>query len=212
MGANDHDPIFTAIIIGGGIGGLRLPFRYSTLEWVCPCVRTGIHASRRWRGLVLWANAIRALDALGVAGQIRALKPPAPSAGLYTASGKVLLQASVEALERQVGEISIVVHRAELLAILRGALDTDVLHMGRRCTHVEQDNTGVKAYFDGGSVVSGDILIGADGIRSVVRSEIVGDGEPRYAGYTSYRAVTTFDHARFKFGDTGAAGCALISP
>ena len=79
--------------------------------------------------------------------------------------------------------------------------------MGRRCTHVEQDNTGVKAYFEDGTVVGGDILIGADGIRSVVRSEIVGDGEPRYAGYTSYRAVTSFDHARCKFGEYW--GCAL---
>ena len=98
-----------AIIIGGGIGGLATAIALQHAGWDAHVYeRTSTHRGVG-AGLVLWANAIRALDALGVAGQIRALKPPAPSAGLYTASGKILLQASVEALERQVGEMSIVV-------------------------------------------------------------------------------------------------------
>ncbi len=120
--------------------------------------------------------------------------------------GKPLLEASVEKLERQVGEISIVVHRAELLAILRSALEDHSVHLGQACTRVAQDGTGVQAHFEDGSVEHGDILIGADGIRSVVRSQLVGDGEPRYAGYTSYRAVTRFDHARIRPGEYWGRG------
>lgn len=47
----------------------------------------------------------------------------------------------------------------------------------------------------------GDVLIGCDGIRSVVRAQFVGDGEPMYAGYSGYRAITPFDPDRILPGE-----------
>ena len=144
----------------------------------------------------LWANAVRALEKLGVAAAVRALQPPMPSGGIYTWRGMPLITDSSAALAQRIGEISMVLHRADLLAILRQNLPSDTLTLGKHCVRVEQNAAGVTAHFADGSLAQGDLLIGCDGIRSVVRAQLVGDGEPLYAGYTAYRAVTPFDPAR----------------
>jgi 2-polyprenyl-6-methoxyphenol hydroxylase-like FAD-dependent oxidoreductase len=143
---------------------------------------------------------------LGIADTIRARKPPAPSGGIYTWRGQPLVTESSAALERRVGEISVVVHRAELLAILYQALGSETVRLNSPCIAVAQDADSVTARFVDGSEAHGDLLIGADGIRSVVRAQIIGDGEPIYAGYTSYRGVAAFDPARIIPGEYWGRG------
>ena len=60
--------------------------------------------------------------------------------------------------------------------------------------------------FDDGRETRGDLLVGADGLRSVVRSALFGPERPRYGGYTAWRAVTRFDHARVTPGETWGRG------
>jgi 2-polyprenyl-6-methoxyphenol hydroxylase-like FAD-dependent oxidoreductase len=63
------------------------------------------------------------------------------------------------------------------------------LELGREAVTVEQDEAGALVRFSDGSAERGDVVIGADGIRSRIRAAVVGDGEPCYAGYTGWRAV-----------------------
>jgi 2-polyprenyl-6-methoxyphenol hydroxylase-like FAD-dependent oxidoreductase len=195
-----------AIIIGGGIGGLAAAIALQ---------RAGISASVYERtaelgevgaGLALWANAIRALDRLGLAGEVRANGVPEASPAIYSWSGEPLIAMSARAMERRLGEVSLVVHRADLQAILQRVLEPGTLRLGMRCTGFAQDSDGVIARFDNGETASGDLLIGADGIRSVVRAQLFGDTPPRYAGYTAWRAVAPFDHTRLTPGETLGRG------
>jgi 2-polyprenyl-6-methoxyphenol hydroxylase-like FAD-dependent oxidoreductase len=110
------------------------------------------------------------------------------------------------ALARRVGEVSVVVHRADLLAILHQHLPPGCVTLGQRCVRIEQDADGVTAHFDDGSAARGDLLIGCDGIRSVVRAQLVGAGAPVYAGYSACRAVLPFDSARVTAGEYWGAG------
>jgi 2-polyprenyl-6-methoxyphenol hydroxylase-like FAD-dependent oxidoreductase len=109
-------------------------------------------------------------------------------------------------LERRLGEVSIVVHRADLQAILLRALDSDAVRLGAHCTGFTQDGDRVTARFADGEEAHGDLLIGADGLHSVVRAQLFGAAAPRYAGYTAWRAVAPFDHARLTPGETMGRG------
>ena len=94
-----------------------------------------------------------------------------------------------------------VVHRAELLAVLQQAVPADVVHLGAACVGVRQDADSVTAAFADGSTAQGDLLIGADGIGSVVRAQLFGAAAPRYAGYTSWRGIAEIATAGLRFGE-----------
>jgi 2-polyprenyl-6-methoxyphenol hydroxylase-like FAD-dependent oxidoreductase len=87
-----------------------------------------------------------------------------------------------------------VMHRADLLAVLASHVSPQQQHLDHECIGFVQDAAGVTARFTNGEVVRGDVLIGADGLRSVVRAQLFGDAPARYAGYTAWRAVVRFDH------------------
>ena len=75
-------------------------------------------------------------------------------------------------------------HRA-----LREALPAREYRLGKRLLRVEQDHSGVTALFADGSRERGDLLIGADGVRSTVREQFLPQAQPIYAGYVAWRAV-----------------------
>ncbi len=76
-----------------------------------------------------------------------------------------------------------------LQRLLRTTIDTDHYHLGRAFESVEQDGSGVRVRFADGSIETGDILVGGDGIRSSVRGEILPDIQPIYAGYYIWRGA-----------------------
>jgi 2-polyprenyl-6-methoxyphenol hydroxylase-like FAD-dependent oxidoreductase len=80
-------------------------------------------------------------------------------------------------------------HRAELLALLAQHVEPGRLRLGRKLIQIAQEGDGITARFDGGEVVRGDALIGADGLRSIVREQWFGKPPVRYSDYTAWRAV-----------------------
>ena len=72
---------------------------------------------------------------------------------------------------------------------LRDPLPADSYRLGKALRHIEQDAHSVTAVFADGSRVSGDMLVGADGLRSTVREQFLPEIEPNYAGYVAWRAM-----------------------
>ncbi len=81
------------------------------------------------------------------------------------------------------------VHRAHLQQCLHDGLPAGVVHYGVKVRALSADREGVRVETDGGEVVTGDVLVGADGIRSEVRARFFGPNEPVYLGYRSHRFV-----------------------
>ena len=136
------------------------------------------------------------------------LAVPQLSGGIRTWRGDVLLATSIDEVERRFGAPPVAVHRAELLTMLNDALDSNIVHLDSPMTCFTQDDDHVTATFADGRVERADVLIGADGLHSVVRSQLFGHSKPRYAGYTAWRAVVPYDMDRLPAGMSGETwGC-----
>jgi 2-polyprenyl-6-methoxyphenol hydroxylase-like FAD-dependent oxidoreductase len=78
---------------------------------------------------------------------------------------------------------------SRLYRVLRDALPPQDYRLGKRLVRVEQDAEGVTALFGDGAIERGDLLVGADGVRSTVRAQFLPQAQPIYAGYVAWRAV-----------------------
>ena len=178
-----------AIVIGAGIGGLSaaVALRKAGVETVV--FERARELKEIGAGLSLAANATRALNGLGLTGELQDIGEPIGVAEIRTWRGEVLSRIPVWQLGEKVGAQSAAVHRADLQGVLLRELGDDALRLGAACTGFEQEGGSVRAYFADGTDELADLLVGADGLRSTIRQVLLGDGAPRYAGYTAWRAV-----------------------
>jgi 2-polyprenyl-6-methoxyphenol hydroxylase-like FAD-dependent oxidoreductase len=194
------------IIIGGGIGGLAAGIAVRRADHdVRVFERTSV-LGEVGAGISLWANALRALDSLGVLEAVRARGVADAVGVVQTWDGRPLSRFPLDELRQLVGNVCLVVHRAELQSILAEALGADHVRFGAEAVAVDQDDAGVEVRFADGDVQRGDVLVGADGLHSVVRATLHGEHPPAYAGYTAWRAVVAFDHRRLHAGESWGAG------
>lgn len=91
--------------------------------------------------------------------------------------------------ERLYGAPQLTIHRADFLKSLEKALPADVIKLGKRATAIDNDTGSVRVSFADGSMETVDVLVGADGIHSVVRKALFGQDSPEFTGLVSYRAV-----------------------
>ncbi|GAB4189430.1 MAG: NAD(P)/FAD-dependent oxidoreductase [Roseiflexaceae bacterium] len=183
-----------AIVVGGGIGGMAaaIALRQAGIDAVV--YERAAELREVGAGLSLWPNAIRALDHLGAGAAVRAISAPQLGGGIQTSAGRVLTHADDEVLARRLGGPTVILHRAELLAVLADRLGHGLIHTGAELTNLAQDERGVTAGFADGRSARADLLIGADGLRSAVRRLLFDDRPPRYSGYTSWRGVVALPH------------------
>lgn len=183
-----------ALIIGGGIGGLAAAVALRKVGINAHVFERAPEIHEVGAGLSLWSNAITALRRLGLEERIVALGTPILRMRSVTTSGEPLNETNVEELSHKAGAFSLGVHRADLQRVLLEALPAHVLHTDATCTGVDVGEQQITAHFADGRLVTGDLLIGADGLQSVVRAQLFGLRAPRYAGYTCWRGLADFAH------------------
>lgn len=195
-----------AVIVGGGIGGLAAALGLRAAGWEVTVLERAPRMEEVGAGISIWANGLRALDRLGVGEAVRAAAVPYHGGAIRTSAGDTLFEvAPPETLPG--GEwFGAMIHRADLLAVLAGAVGVEGIRTGSEVAGIETSGEGVVARLADGSEVAGDVLIGADGIRSTVRREILGEVAPRYAGYTIWRWVAPFPGARIRPGESWGSG------
>jgi 2-polyprenyl-6-methoxyphenol hydroxylase-like FAD-dependent oxidoreductase len=199
-------PVEMAVIIGGGIGGLATAIALRRVGVKVEVYERAPELREVGSGLSLWSNALAALNRLGVLDRLRALGVSGQNGAFRSPDGRVLLEMRVGPEGSAAEGIILLVHRAELLGVLLDAAGRDVVHVGAECVGIEQDAQGVTARFADGRDACGDVLIGADGLSSAVRSALFGPEKPRYGGYTAWRAIARFDLERLTPGETWGCG------
>jgi 2-polyprenyl-6-methoxyphenol hydroxylase-like FAD-dependent oxidoreductase len=183
------------IVIGGGIGGLTAAIGLRGAGFAVEVYERAAQLRPVGAGLTIQPNAVLALRRLGhgLAERIERAGAALRAGGLLRADGRAITELRPQfsaRLAQEVGAGSVGIHRATLHAILLDALGSDALHLGRAFRGFTPRGAQVIAEFEDGSRREADALIGADGLHSSVRAQLLGDAEPRYAGYTSWRGVT----------------------
>jgi len=192
----------SAVVIGGGIAGLTTAIALDRAGIGVEVYERVDTLGEIGAGISIWLNAIRAFGEIGLADAIKSFSVPAGEAGLHTWDGRLLVGPRHTSLARRLEDVAVVMHRADLQGVLLDAFGRDRVRLGKACVSVAQDERGIAATFADGHVVRGDVLIGADGLHSVVRTTLHGDRPPRYSGYTAWRGVVSFDHAKLLPGES----------
>ena len=178
-----------AIIIGGGIGGVTAAIALKQAGLDVTVYEQAEELREVGSGLPLWTNALRTLHVLGLTDELEKLGVQVTSVRVSTWRGNTLTDTSNDKHLKNLGTITIVVHRAELLTLLLKTLGEDKVQLGTTCVGFTQDATGVTARFANSQEVRGDVLIGADGIHSITRAQLLGIIKPKYVGYTCWRGL-----------------------
>lgn len=181
--------IKTALIIGGGIGGHTLAIALAKAGIEPRLFERAPQLGEVGAGLGVWANAMRVLDRLGVGQKVRKLGSPLRRGEIVSWRGRVLSVLDIEGVTNDLGAGCYLLHRAELLAAIAEAVPAGVARAGMRCVRIEQEGEKVRAHFENGEVAEADVLIGADGLHSVVRASLWGEEPLRYSGQTCYRGI-----------------------
>ena len=177
-----------AIVVGGGIGGLSAAIALRRAGIEAAVFERAPEPPEVGAGVGLWSNALRVLKGLGLYEAVRGIGAEI-GGETRSWSGRRLFGFSAGEMRRRYGEASVVVHRAELQGVLLAALPEDSVRYGARLVGFSDDGDEVTARFADGRKEVGDLLVGADGLRSATREVLVGDGPPRYAGLTAWRGV-----------------------
>src|SRR5215472_15956857 len=178
------------VIIGGGIGGLAAA-RALTLAGmeVAVCEAAG-ELKEIGAGVALHANAMRVLRAIGVEDSVRKVAGSSQWAVTREGiTGRVISRTSRQQQATAFGIEGATVHRADLLDVLARSLPEGLVSLGKRCTEVRTGGGAAVARFADGSEAEADVIVGADGIHSVVRASLFGADDPRFTGKVCYRSV-----------------------
>ncbi|WP_222916609.1 FAD-dependent oxidoreductase [Natrinema sp. SYSU A 869] len=179
-------------IIGGGICGLTTALALERRGWTPTVYEAASEYRPIGAGILLQTNALLVLDRLGIVDRVREAGVPLEDNLIRSASGRVLTRFDLDRVERaDFGYGFMAIHRAELQRILLDELDAEV-RIGMTCEAVTDTETPAVRFTDG-TQIEPDILIGTDGINSVVRDAVAPNVEPRALDSIVYRAIATVD-------------------
>jgi len=177
-------------IIGGGIGGLTAANALRRVGVDVSVHEAAGELKEIGAGVALHANAMRVLRFIGVEEAVRKVAGRTEySVTRDGITGRVISRTSRARFVELQGIEPATVHRADLLDVLAAALPAGTAALGKRCVAVESGASSATARFADGTSVEADVVIGADGIHSPVRTSLFGPDAPRFTGKICYRSV-----------------------
>lgn len=177
-------------IVGGGLAGLAAAHALRTFGMQAEVFEQAPALGEIGAAVNVSPQAVKALRAIGVGDEIDAVGNRSP--GIYTRNmqtGEFLeLNDRLKAAARY-GAPYYTFHRADLLDALAGGLDRGSVHLGHRLTAIEERSDRAILTFENGARVEAELVIAADGVRSVIRRALYGDDNPTYTGQMVWRVL-----------------------
>ena len=184
-------------IVGGGIGGLTLALAIRQRGMTADVFEQTAELAEIGAAVALSANSTRELQRLGVLDRIAAASTE-PTELIYRnwQNGRRIAAHPVrdgDQYRRRFGVPYLGIHRASLQRVLADALDGEGLHLGHRLVNLIERAGSIDLEFANGHVAQADLVIGADGVRSAVRSWVAEGAGTLYSGTSAFRGIVSAD-------------------
>ncbi|MFZ0606378.1 MAG: FAD-dependent monooxygenase [Xanthobacteraceae bacterium] len=199
-------------IIGGGIGGLTAAVALRQRGIDAQVFEQSAKISEIGAGVALTPNAMKAYRGLGLEEAIAAIGYEADYQVVRNwNNGSVISRVPRKgAYTREFGAPYLTMHRADLIDLLHRQLTDAVIHLGARCVGVDTSERSARARFADGQEIEADVIVGADGIHSAVRSSLFGKQAPRFTGCACWRGLVPLD--AFPAGVVSTDGTMYMGP
>jgi salicylate hydroxylase len=175
-----------AVIVGGGIGGMAVAVALAQRGVDVRVYEQAPRLAEVGAGVVLAPNGLRLLERLGLDEEIARRGVRLTDTTLCLADGRPAVHAP-DQFSRPGERYGM--HRADLLEMLVGRLPDRAIRAGHQCVGFAQDDDYAVASFANGTRAEADVVIGADGIHSVLQRQVVEPAEPVFSGVVAYRGV-----------------------
>lgn len=178
-------------INGAGIGGLAAAITLRKLGLEVQVFEQAARFARVGADINLTPNAVRALDGLGVGEALRetAARPTHRISRMWDTGEETSRLSMADEAQARYGAPQLTMHRGDLMSALEQALPPECIRLGSKTVSIDSRADGATLHFADGSQETVDVLIGADGIHSVVRAALFGAEHPIFTGQAAYRAV-----------------------
>jgi len=186
------------VIVGGGIGGLAAALALIRRGIDVEIYEQAQELRELGAGVQISANGTRVLHALGLKKALERVQvlPAGKAIRLWnTGQSWKLFDLGMESMDRY-GSPYITIHRGDLHDALAQALlqaKPDAIHLNRKCIGLAQTSDHVELRFEAGEAVAAKLVVGADGLHSVIRTSLFGAAKPEFCGITAWRGVVPIE-------------------
>jgi len=180
-------------IIGAGIGGLTTAIALKQKGFEVEIFESTSQFKRAGSGINLAINAMQVYKKLGVYNDIVKLGSYTDSMCVTDHKMNIISKIDLTVSEKKFDVKTVAIHRATLHEILLKRLEGMPIYLGKRLSNIIQNENKVVLSFEDGSTHESDIVIGADGIHSVVRKSSFENSELRFAKQVCWRGISEVD-------------------
>ena len=179
-----------ALVIGGGIGGMATAIALERAGLEAIVFEQSAELAEIGAGIGMHANAMRVLNRFGAGDFVRSHGARVDSGEWRRLdSGETIFTQEYAGMAELYGEHYICMHRADLHEGLYRLVAPERIRLGARLVSFEERADGVVATLESGEQAHGDLLIGADGLRSTVRRQLFGEQPARFTGFAAWRGI-----------------------
>lgn len=201
-------------IVGGGYGGAAAAVALSRIGADVHVYEQATEIREVGAGIGLRPPTLELFRTWGIFDEMAAVSSPSDCMEILTATGELIVREEWPGIHEYAQENKTrLIHRGDFVDTFLKLIPEDRIHLGHRMTSVEDKGDRATVTFANGTEVSADLVIGADGIRSLVRNQLFSDKPPVFSGSQAFRAVISADDAygmvkddnfRLYVGDNGA--------
>ncbi|MEU3730923.1 NAD(P)/FAD-dependent oxidoreductase [Streptomyces sp. NPDC033538] len=180
-------------VVGAGYGGAAAAKALSLLGAEVDVYEQANQIREVGAGIGLRPATVNRFRQWGIFDAVAAVSSPSEYFEILTATGEPIMKEAWPADGEQTH--TRLIHRGDFIEALLGVLPEGMVHLGHRLESVQGKGDRSVLTFAGGKTAEADLVVGADGIKSVVRRELFGDKGPVFSGEHAYRAVIPVDAA-----------------
>lgn len=183
-------------IIGAGIAGASAAIALNKKGFQVDIYEQSSVLKEVGAGIGIRPPSVKCFDKWGITEDIYKVTKRSDNMEIITGDNHVFIKETWPVLTGDQSEAyARLIHRADLLEVLISHIRTEQIHLNHRLMEIIDHGDYAEVKFDNGKIIEADVVVAADGIRSPIRTQVIGQHEPVYSGYLAHRALIPMSEA-----------------